>query len=313
MAGISLSWHDRPPDSFRQGAVSIGNFDGVHLGHRALIAQLQQLTQLRGGPVVMVTFHPHPLALLAPDSLPIPLMTLRQRTETLRQAGADAVWVLPTERDLLALDAPAFFHAILRDRLHAHSVVEGFNFRFGNRRAGDMNTLRQLCEQSEMDCREVAPILDDGEAISSSRIRQALLRGEIEPANRWLGQPYRLSGKVVSGAQRGRNLGFPTANLAEVETLIPAVGVYAVRAWVDNRPYAAAANIGPNPTFGESERKLEVHLLDFQGNLYDRTLEIEFIAYLRATRPFAGIEALLEQLRLDIAQARHLVPLESRS
>ena len=227
--------------------------------------------------------------------------------EFLRSCGADQVILLRTTAELLHLSAEEFFERILRDNFQAKAIVEGFNFRFGRDRTGDLNTLAELCRLNGLSLKVVPPLELDGSPVSSSRVRNALLAGDAAEAARLMGRSYRLHGVVGGGQRRGRILGFPTANLEQVETLLPADGVYAVRVKCDEMVYAGAANVGPNPTFGENIRKIEVHLLDFDGDLYGKRLSVEFIRRLRGTRPFAGPEALKAQLQVDVQQVRDII------
>ncbi|HEY8505152.1 MAG TPA: bifunctional riboflavin kinase/FMN adenylyltransferase, partial [Gemmataceae bacterium] len=227
-----------------------------------------------------------------------------RRAELLRTAGADAVVLLRTDRELLRLSPADFFARVVAEGLRARAVVEGFNFRFGRGRAGDTGTLRELCASAGIRFRELPPRTIDGETVSSSRVRAALRAGDVRKAARCLGRPYRVCGRVGTGQRRGRSLGFPTANLEGVETLVPGEGVYAVRARAGGGTWPAAANVGPNPTFGEPERKIEVHLIGFDGDLYGQELAADFVERLRDTRPFAGVEELVAQLREDVARAQ---------
>jgi riboflavin kinase/FMN adenylyltransferase len=304
MASEPLDLQSPAPAAAREGAVAVGNFDGVHLGHLALLAELRRLAGAVGGPAVVVTFDPHPLQLLAPESFQPPLTTLADRVGLLRRHGADAVLPLRTTPELLRLSAEEFFDRVLRGQLRARAVVEGFNFRFGRGRAGDVELLRGLCAAAGLAFAVAEPFRLDGETVSSSRVRAALTEGRVEAAARLLGRPYRLRGTVGVGQRRGRTIGFPTANLERPETLVPGDGVYAVRARVGEAAWPGAANVGPNPTFGEQARKLEVHLIGFDGDLYGRPLAVDFLARLRDTRPFAGPAQLAEQLRVDVEQAR---------
>ena len=298
---LSLSWLDYPPDDLTGGAVCIGNFDGVHPGHRALIQQARSLRQ----PTVSMTFDPPPARILGGEPLPPPLTTLTDRVQLLTDAGADAIVFLQTTPELLALNPEAFFEEILQRRFRASVIVEGFNFRFGRAREGTNDILHRLAAEAGIGFQVVPPVMDNAEPISSSRIRAALLSGNVLAANRFLDRRYHLQGRVVVGQQRGRTLGIPTANLAEVETLLPAEGVYIVIAQLpDGQRFGAAANIGPNPTFGEDTRKIEVHLLDFSGDLYGERLRVEFVQRLRATQPFTGVPALIAQLQRDLQATR---------
>jgi riboflavin kinase / FMN adenylyltransferase len=256
------------------------------------------------GPAVVVTFDPPPLALLHPPALKPPLSTADERADLLLAAGADRVATLRTEPGLLALSPDAFFEDVIVRLFQARAVVEGFNFRFGRGRSGDNATMERLCATHRVRFVEVSPLLEDGEAVSSSRVRAALMTGDVTTAAGLLGRPYSIRGVVEAGAKRGRTIGFPTANLGGVHTLVPKDGVYAVRVRLGDRVCPAAANVGPNPTFGEDAKKIEVHLIDFSGDLYGRELRVEFVRRLRDTRPFAGVNELVEQLKQDVVAVR---------
>jgi len=304
MATATLDPADRPPPGFTGGAVTVGNFDGVHRGHLALVAATVRRARAAGGPAVAVTFDPPPFHILFPQApTRPPLTTVSDRAALLHAAGADHVVVLRPDSALLALSPEAFVGEVLVGRLGARAVVEGYNFRFGRDRAGDAARLRDLCASAGIGFEEVRPVAAGGEVVSSSRVRAAVVGGEIALAADLLGRPYRIAGIVVSGARRGRTLGFPTANLADVPTVLPGDGVYAVRATAVGAVWPGAANVGPNPTFGDAARKVEVHLIGFAGDLYGQTLEVEFVEKLRDTRPFAGVADLVAQLRHDIAAA----------
>jgi riboflavin kinase/FMN adenylyltransferase len=308
MALLSLAWTEHPPPELTGGAVTVGNFDGVHRGHCELIAAARRWADRVGGPAVAVTFDPPPAALLNPrPDKAIPLTTLADRAALLVAAGADRVVTLRTDAGLLSLSPEAFFEDVLLGLFRARAVVEGYNFRFGRARAGDMNTLRDLCAKAGVGFEEVPPLVVGGEPVSSSRVRAALVAGDVSQAAELLGRPHRIAGTVVTGAKRGRTIGFPTANLDGVPTLVPAVGVYAVRALVDGVSHPAAANVGPNPTFGDDARKIEVHLIGYSGDLYGHELAVEFVARLRDTRPFAGASELSEQLKRDVEAAKTLL------
>jgi riboflavin kinase / FMN adenylyltransferase len=302
-----LKWSDYPPPEACGGCVTVGNFDGVHRGHAALVAAAKRLATAVGGPAVAVTFDPPPVALLNPPAWKLPLATLPNRVQRLLDGGADHVVILQTDASLLALSAEAFFEDVLLRQLGARAVVEGYNFHFGRGRGGNVSTLRTMCADAGIAFEEVPPLLFGGEAISSSRVRAAVNAGDVKLAAELLDHPYCISGEVVAGVKRGRTIGFPTANLANVETLPPADGVYAVRANVNGGMYAAAANVGPNPTFGDETRKIEVHLLDFAGDLYGKNMQVEFVARLRETKPFANVGALKSQLERDVAEARRVL------
>jgi len=290
----------------RGGAVTIGNFDGVHLGHLSLLAELRRQAQAVGGPAVAVTFDPHPLQLLQPERFLPVLTTIADRAALLQAGGADQVLILRTSPELLRLTPDAFFTEVLVGRLAARALVEGQDFRFGRDRAGSVETLAGLCRAKELVLSIVPPLARDGVVVSSSRVRNALLAGDVRKATALLGRPYRLHGTVGVGQRRGRRLGFPTANLERFETVVPGDGVYAVRAWSQGASWPAAANVGPNPTFSEDARKVEVHLIGFSGDLYGAALAVDFVDRLRDTRPFGGVDDLVRQLRADVDQAARL-------
>lgn len=329
---MSASWLPSLPDSALGGVVAIGNFDGVHRGHERLLRLLKQMAEQWGAPTVAVTFDPPPIKLLSPGNASPSLTTIPRRIALLKNAGADHVVVLQTNRELLNLDAYSFFDQLLLQGLKVRGLVEGPNFRFGKNRGGDVGLLKQLCSTGRIMFQVVEPELCDGEWISSTRIRQSIDIGNIRLANQLLTTPYRISGRVSVGAQRGRTLGFPTANLEDIPVQVPAVGVYAARV-VEfssisesvNPPQSIDANqhhehfrerlignpvalhIGPNPTFGEDARKVEAHILHFSGELYGCNLEIEVIDKIRSVTKFDSLEALKNQLRQDVYQVDLIV------
>jgi riboflavin kinase/FMN adenylyltransferase len=307
MPVIPLWLGERVPEDVRGGVVTVGNFDGVHRGHAALLSVARELAGFHGNKVVAVTFDPHPLVLLAPERYQSPLTTIDERARLLQAVGADHVVVLQTSRKLLALSPLDFYGDILQKTLWARGVVEGFNFRFGHDRAGSNALLQGYCYSTGLAFREVPAFELDGRPVSSSRVRDALLAGDLAAVTELLGRPYRVSGVVGTGARRGRTIGFPTANLDRVETLLPGNGVYAVRVHAAAGRFVGAAHVGPNATFGEDARKVEVHLLDFAGDLYGQTLAVDFVAHVRGTQKFAGIDALVEQMTKDVAEVRRLV------
>lgn len=307
MASHRVSWRQAFPESCRGGAVSIGNFDGAHRGHAALIDETVRQARAAAGPAVALTFDPHPGALLRPDRPPALLTTADDRAAFLRRMGADEVITLEATADLLDLPATEFFTRVLRDRLAARAVVEGANFGFGRGREGTVELLARLCRDAGIGLSVVEPVWLDGAAVSSSRIRDELRRGDVAAAAALLGRPYRLHGTVGTGQRRGRTIGFPTANLTGVATVVPAEGVYAVVARTpDGALWPGAANVGRNPTFAEAQHKIEVYLIGFQGDLYGAALAVDFLTRLRATRAFAGVSELVEQMSRDVVAAERL-------
>jgi riboflavin kinase / FMN adenylyltransferase len=301
---IPLSTADAPDPRLLGGAISIGNFDGVHQGHALLIDRLRKLAGRIGGPAVAITFDPPPAAILRPEGVPPPLTTIARREALLRRCGADAVVVVKTSPELLSQSAETFFEGVVRRKLQARGMVEGPNFFFGHNREGNPHLLRRMCSQAGIECEIIDPTTAGDRMISSTRIRELLQRGQVADANELLTAPYQLAGVVVPGAGRGRTLGFPTANLNEIVTLIPGRGVYACHAAVEGAQCLAAVHIGPNPTFADTADKVEVHLLDFSGDVYGCRIELEFVSQIRQVQQFATSEALQKQLTDDIDEAR---------
>ncbi|MBB02133.1 MAG: riboflavin biosynthesis protein RibF [Planctomyces sp.] len=293
-------------EPFRNGAVSIGNFDGVHRGHQAMLSALVEQARRLDGPALAMTFDPPPVALISPAKVPPRLSTIERKAELMSKLGVDALLVYPTNREFLSLTADDFFQQIVLQQLQAKGMVEGDNFCFGRNRSGTADVLRDYCERSGLELRIISPVTAGEKVISSTRIRELIRHGSVSEAVELLGHPYQLTGKVVSGAQRGRLIGFPTANLAEVTTLIPAPGVYAGRCEVDGRAVAAAINIGPNPTFAEQEHKIEIHLIGHDGDLYGQQLSVELFTECRKIKQFDSAESLRLQLEKDIAQIEQL-------
>ena len=293
------------PAAARGGFLTIGNFDGVHRGHTQLLSRLRERARATGAPALALTFNPHPVALLRPDKAPVPLVWPEREVELLFAAGADEVGVFHTGPWLLSLSAREFFERVVLGQFEARGLVEGPNFAFGRDRQGDTAMLARWCAEAGLEFEVVEPTVIDGALVSSTRIRNALTEGNADVAMRLLGRPHRIRGRVVHGAARGAGLGFPTANLDGVDTLIPADGVYAARAYVDADPagWPTACHIGPNATFGERERSVEAHLIGFRGDLYGRLVEVDFIERLRPTRRFEGREELLAQIQADVREA----------
>jgi len=295
------------PDELTSGAVAIGNFDGVHLGHARIVARLIERAREVGGPALVFTFDPHPVRILRPGQAPPPLTWTDRKAELLAALGVDAVIAYPTDEELLALTPREFFERIVEHELGAKAIVEGPNFYFGRGRTGTIAVLGQLAAEKGIRLDVVDPVVVGGEIVSSSRIRGLLSTGKVDEARNLLTEPYRIRGMVVHGAGRGAKLGFGTANLDAIDTLLPGAGVYAGRAFVNNTRWPAAINIGPNPTFGEQALKVEAHLVGWNGSpLYGQPLEIDFLSPLRGVQRFAGIEQLKQQLNSDIDATRKI-------
>ena len=294
-------------ESVQGGYATIGNFDGVHRGHQAMLNVLTSRARAENVSAIAVTFDPHPISLLRPDATPPALTTIEHRAELLHRFGVDVTLVLHTDRSLLALTADEFFDSIVRNKLKARGLVEGPNFFFGRNRSGNITVLRTLCNDHGLSFDVAPPATVDEQLVSSSVIRSLLETGQMGHAVRLLGHHYRISGRVGTGAQRGRTIGFPTANLIDVSTLVPANGVYAGCVLIDGRRHAAAINIGPNPTFGEAAQKIEVYLVDFQGDLYGQILDVDFVDRVRDVRRFSGVDELKSQLTQDVRHVCSIV------
>jgi riboflavin kinase / FMN adenylyltransferase len=298
---------DHLPEDFRHSAVAIGNFDGVHVGHARIIERLIRQSRRLGDPAVVLTFDPPPARLLHPQAAPPPLTWTDRKVELLGELGIDFTIAYPTDLALLQLSAREFFDRIVRGRLDARAMVEGENFFFGHGREGNVEMLRQFCTETGVELEIVEPVAVDGQIVSSSRIRGLVAEGRMELVRRMLTRPYRIRGTVVRGAGRGAGLGFPTANLDSVLTLLPAEGIYAGRAWADGALWPAAISLGPNPTFNEGSRKIEVHLIGYRGLLYGRAIEVDFLARLREVVRFESVDQLIAQMDRDIATVQQVV------
>ena len=304
---------DNLPADLRRGAVTIGNFDGVHRGHARIIERLLVNAGEVAGPAIVFTFDPHPVRLLRPDAAPPPLTWTDRKAQLLDELGVTAVIAYPTDDTLLSLTPGAFFENIVRDQLGARAMVEGPNFYFGRGRVGNIDVLGQLCQQTGVSLEIVPPLIVGEQFVSSSRVREAIAAGNVDLARQLLIRPYRIRGMITHGAGRGAKIGFPTANVAAIDTLLPGQGVYAARAIAQSGSWPAAVNIGPNPTFGEHALKVEVHLIDFAGSLYGQPLEVDFLAHLRSIQTFPSVEALEAQLFHDVAVARRIAESEGGS
>ena len=290
--------------SLRGGVISIGNFDGVHRGHRALLREVRHRADAVDGPAVAIIFDPHPATILRPGLSPPRLTWIERRAELLDQAGVDYLLVCETTRDFLNLSADAFFQSLVVDQLQAKAIVEGPNFFFGRDRGGDIELLGKLCERSDIDFTVSQPTEDSGQMISSTRIRHLLGAGKIDEANSLLGTAYRIRGTVTEGEQRGRKIGFPTANLTGIDVVTPGPGVYGGIVQIDDQSYDAAINIGPNPTFDDDTLKVEVHALDFSGDLYNAALDVDIVCHVRDVARFGSAERLVQQIDRDVQTIR---------
>lgn len=294
--------------------LTLGNFDGVHLGHQAIVRRAVTEARALGGPAVVMTFYPHPITVVAPDRAPPLLQTLRDRLAALRALGTDLCVVQRFTPSFAGLEPAAFVRDVLLPRLEVAHVVVGYDVTFGRDRSGTVDTLRSLGATHDFTVDTVGPVTVDGFTVSSSAIRRLLAAGDVGQAARLLGRPYALRGRVVGGERRGRSLGFPTANLwCRPRVLLPLDGVYAVRVRRDGLWQGGVLNVGIRPTFGNRQRTAEVHLLDWDGDLYGRTLEVELVERLRDEMRFAGPDALRSAIAADVARARAVLAARSGS
>ena len=303
--GIENLPHDSTPS-----AVTIGKFDGVHRGHRVVLERLA--TEADGRRTVVVTFDRHPAEVLRPEMAPEPLLSVEQKTEALLEAGVDLVVVLPFTAEFAALSADEFVERVLVAGLSAEVLLVGADFRYGAQGSGRAETLQAAGQSAGFTVALVDDVCEhDGTRISSTGIRGMLATGLTTEATEALGRPHRIRSRVVHGHQRGRDLGYPTANLAhDAEGYIPADGVYACWLYVGGERYGAAVSIGNNPTFGDvPEKTVEAHAIDVTVNLYDSIVELEFIEYIRPMHKFASADALAEQMGIDELRIRDVLGL----
>lgn len=288
-------------------AVTVGVFDGVHVGHQLILRDLVTHARENGLLPSVVTFDPHPLRFLAPKRAPLMLTSVEQRIEQFRVLGVEVNGVLhfPDIRDLTAEE---FANRVLAQALQAKRVVVGADFRFGRDRGGDADLLRRVAEEEGFDVSVVDMYDHDQSVVSSTRVRALLVEGNVEEAAGLLGRPYELTGFVERGDNRGHMIGFPTANLAvAVDRLVPANGVYASLAEWDGQERSAVVNVGTRPTFAGQDRRVEAHIFDFEGDLYDRELAVRFVSRIRDERAFSGINELRSQIGADAAAARAIL------
>jgi riboflavin kinase/FMN adenylyltransferase len=298
------------PEALRGSIVALGNFDGFHLGHQAVVGRAIQRGFHERRPVIAATFDPHPGKFFKPDVPPFRLTTLDQREALFGHAGADAMLVFHFDKALAVTSSEDFVSDVLANQIGAEGVVTGDDFTFGRGRKGDVPLLKALGEQYGVIAEAVAPVLLDGTRISSGRIREALQAGDIGTATHLLTRDFAIEGVVQRGDARGRELGYPTANLELGDYLRPKYGIYAVRVTLDDgSEHPGVASLGVRPTFESQRELLEAHLFGFEGDLYDRRIEVALHAYIREERKFDGPEPLAAQMREDEAAARRLLAL----
>lgn len=295
------------PADGRGSVVTVGTFDGVHRGHQTVLEEIRRRAAAAHGRSVLVTFDTHPLRVVRPDVAPLLLTTPAEKKAALAATGIDLVVFLSFTHELSRLSPREFVEQVLVARIGVTELVIGYDHGFGHGRAGDAGTLKKVGQELGFQVDVVAPVEEAGEAISSSRIREAVERGDLASAHAWLGRPYSLLGRVVRGDGRGRTLGFPTANLRveDSEKLLPGPGIYAVLVSTpEHRSIPGALHLGPRPTFPGASPSIEVHLLDWSDDLYDREVQVDFIDRIRGVMAFDSPAALVDQMHRDVAAVR---------
>ncbi|MEW6109761.1 MAG: bifunctional riboflavin kinase/FAD synthetase [Nitrospirota bacterium] len=292
---------------FDKSVITLGNFDGLHLGHQELIKMVIKRAKEIGALSLVVTFRPHPLKILAPEKCPPLISIYEEKIRLFEKLGIDALVKIPFTLDFSSMTPRDFVKNILCDLLGAKEIFVGYNYRFGKGREGNIKKLKELGEEFGFSVIEVEQISLNGVVISSTKIRQLLKNGEVEQAAGFLGRDYAITGIVVKGDGRGKGLGFPTANIASKHAIIPSDGVYAVRLFARDKYYNGVANIGMRPTFDKKELAVEVHVFDFNEDLYGEEITVYFIKKIREEKKFLNAEALIRQIKSDIGVAKEIL------
>ncbi|MHB1401001.1 MAG: bifunctional riboflavin kinase/FAD synthetase [Thiobacillus sp.] len=291
-------------------AVTIGNFDGLHLGHQAMLARLQDVAQARGLPSCVLSFEPHPREFFTPEQAPARLSSLREKAECLQRMGIDRLHVFRFDRAFSALSAEAFIEQVLGTTLQARYVLVGDDFRYGAKRAGDFALLKQAGQSLGFEAEFLPTVEVAGERASSTAVRQALAAGELEHAERLLGRPYSISGRVVHGDKLGRDIGFPTANIQLKHNRPPLLGIFAVEVYgLNGEPLPGAASLGKRPTVKNPDAVpvLEVHLFDFNAEIYGRRVRVDFLHKLRDEEKYPDLDSLVAQIQRDVDHAKQFL------
>jgi riboflavin kinase/FMN adenylyltransferase len=298
--------------SFRYPVVSLGNFDGVHLGHQAILTRLVEEARERGGDAVVITFFPHPLTVLRPDKAPPPILSLREKLLLFTNLGIDSVILQRFTPSFSRLSAQEFIQRYLADFIGTEKVIVGHNVGFGQGRSGHVRTLQELAPQHNFTVEIIGPVMVEGMEVSSTVVRSMLVAGKVGEVSSFLGRYYAIAGRVEHGHQRGKGLGFPTANVHPSVDLLMPDGVYAVFAEIktgekQTEQLKGVANIGANPTFDGTRRTLEVYLFNFAADLYGRRMRVTFVEHLRGEMKFPSSEALVHQIKQDVARAHEVL------
>ncbi|MGZ8442078.1 MAG: bifunctional riboflavin kinase/FAD synthetase [Candidatus Binatia bacterium] len=301
---------DDPALAFEGSSVTLGNFDGIHLGHQELIKNTVDDARRLGVCSAVLTFEPHPLRVLAPDRAPKMLLTHKDKMQLLQALGVDCVVIQQFDRAFAAIPAQEFVRKYLRERLHARKVWVGKDLRFGKGRGGDIENLRAWGAQLEYAVGIVEPVMVAGERVSSSRIRELIVAGAVAAVQPMLARYYFISGKVVPGHRRGRELGFPTANIVSRAEIVPRDGIYATLFHLGEKVLPSVTSVGLNPTFGAGPRTVESYILHFDRDIYGESVQVSFVARLRDELNFASVTSLIEQIQVDIADAEKILAVQ---
>lgn len=299
--------YDHVPRNGRGAVLAVGNFDGVHRGHQMLLAKAREIAKPLKASAGVLAFEPHPRTLFQPERPHFRLTTITQRIALFKKFGMDLTVVLPFDRKLADLTAEAFIERVLVAGLGIKHAVIGYDFHFGKDRGGSPTSLVAAGKEMGFGVTVIEPVAEGGEVVSSSAVRAELAQGDVEGATTLLGHTWRVAGEVKGGHQRGTGMGYPTANIGLSPGTALAHGIYAVRVHVGDKMYDGAAYLGTRPTFDTGDAVLETFLLDFDGNLYGKTIELEFIGFIRGDRKFDGTEALVAQMDKDVARAREIL------
>lgn len=296
------------PPSCRDAVVALGNFDGMHLGHQAIIAHARAIAEEEKRPLAAMTFEPHPREFFSKSAEKLRIYRPRRKYELMRAAGVEFIYAIRFNEALSSTSAEAFISGVLHETLGVRHIVTGYNFFFGKGRTGDKELLARESKRLGFGYSAHAPVVDDaGQPVSSSRIRALLTQGDVASAAQQLGHAYQIAGHVRPGDQRGRQLGFPTANILPGKLFLPRLGVYAVRAKLpDGSTHHGVANLGVRPTFNITQPGLEVHLFDFSGDLYGKRLQVQLLDFIREEQRFSDISALKTQIAADTLRAEEL-------
>ncbi len=292
---------------FRNPVITLGNFDGIHIGHQRIFQKVIDTAKRMGGESVAITFEPHPLKVLSPERCPPLITPFRKKMMFMEQTGIEKVLCLRFTKTFSEISPPDFIKTILLERVGAKKIIIGYNYRFGKGKAGTVDSLKKICASFGIDVEVVEAFIIDDIPVSSSKIRELIREGEVEKATKLLGREYLIIGKVIPGTQRGRHLGFPTANLEMTEELYPKTGVYAVRVEWNHQCFNGLANLGFNPTFQTQILSLEVHLLNFNQEIYGEEIQVSFIRRIRNEVRFSSLQGLIDQIKRDIEWANQNV------